>query len=90
MNVQKLKQMGYRVDIIHSRIRDINALGKPEIAARGGNTIAVLKKSGHIYRGEAICSKDDNYCKSTGRKVALARALAKIPSLRDKVPNLFV
>ena len=29
--------------------------------------------------GSAVCSKDDNFCRATGRKIALTRALQNYP-----------
>ncbi len=89
MNVQQLKNLGYQVKIIHNR-RMQSDFTDYIILPRGGMTNAVIQKDGKIYAGAARCSDKDNYCKSTGRKVALARAMAKCEFLREKVPNLFL
>jgi hypothetical protein len=91
MNVQQLKNLGYQVKIIHNRRMEVDYDNQETyILPRGGATNAVLQKDGRVYDGVAICSDKDNYCKDTGRKVALARAMAKCEFLREKVPNLFL
>ena len=91
MNVQQLKNLGYQVKIIHNRRMELDeATWDYTILPRGGATNAILQKDGKSFDGIAICSDKDNYCKATGRKVALARAMAKCEFLREKVPNLFL
>lgn len=91
MNVQQLKNLGYQVKIIHNRRMELDeTTWDYTILPRGGATNVTLVKDGKAYGGIALCSDKDNYCKSTGRKVALARAMAKCEYLREKVPNLFL
>ncbi len=91
MNVQQLKKLGYQVKVIHNRRMELDEETYDyTVLPRGGATHVALIKDGKSYAGIAVCSDKDNYCKSTGRKVALARAMAKCEFLREKVPNLFV
>ena len=39
-----------------------------------GMTICVILREGRMYHGEALCSKKDQFQKSVGRKLSLARA----------------
>jgi len=42
----------------------------------GTDTICVLENNGEILsHGQASCSPKDNFCRATGRKLSLARAL---------------
>ena len=41
--------------------------------------------------GKAVCSPEDNFCKATGRKVALTRALRTLPrDLRKEVWDTYL
>lgn len=43
---------------------------------KGGCTVAVVKTpDGRRFAGFALCSKSDNFCKNTGRCIALGRAI---------------
>lgn len=90
MNVQQLKNLGYQVKIIHNRRIEHDAWFNPHLLPKGGSTNVILEKDGRTYGGIALCSDKDNYCRATGRTVALARAMAKCEGLREKVPNLFL
>lgn len=45
-----------------------------EVNPKGGQTVCSMKIDGEEYIGLAFCSKMDNFCKKTGRKIALLRA----------------
>lgn len=46
------------------------------IGAKGGLTLVQVEfADGNVARGAARCSPRDNYCKATGRNIALGRAL---------------
>jgi hypothetical protein len=98
MRVEDLKARGYDVDIIHQRWHlDKNGFvtsfsSDGEVTSRGGRTIAVITNHDRtkIYSGVALCSPEDNYCKETGRTIALARAMVQMEELRNKVVDLFV
>ena len=48
-------------------------------------TICEIDNSFEFWDGIAICSKNDNFCRNTGRKIALGRALQKLyPDDRSK------
>lgn len=38
-------------------------------------SIMVQEAKEHLYSGTARCSKKDNFCRETGRKISLARAM---------------
>ncbi len=94
MKISDLKKLGYKVTVVHNRRTEyIDVFGDDfslGFAPKGWTTNVVLEKDGKIYGGEAVCSDKDNYCRATGRTVALARAMAKCEALREKVPNLFL
>ncbi len=49
------------------------------IANFGGYTqISVVSPSGNMFKGESECSIYDNFCKKTGRDIALSRVIKKI------------
>lgn len=41
---------------------------------RTGQTVCVLLHDNRIFHGISTCSKDDQFCKDTGRNLALERA----------------
>lgn len=41
---------------------------------RTGQTLCVLMHDGRIFHGMSTCSNDDQFCKTTGRNLALTRA----------------
>lgn len=43
-----------------------------------GQTICVMLHDGKIFHGMSTCSKEDQYCKKTGRELARDRVLARI------------
>lgn len=45
---------------------------------RTGQTLCVLLHDGKIFHGMSTCSKDDQFCKDTGRKIALIRAQSSV------------
>ena len=49
---------------------------------RGGATIVVLDLPERRIIGTAVCSENDNYCRKTGRDIALGRALRQAGLLR--------
>jgi hypothetical protein len=44
------------------------------VSAKGGQTVCAMKIDGNEYIGLAFCSKQDNFCKESGRKIAVLRA----------------
>jgi hypothetical protein len=83
--LEQVEGLGLRVYFVHirnlqyggqstaRRARDMNNT----LAARGGVTVAVLRndRGRNFVQGVAHCSTQDNYCKATGRRIALHRAL---------------
>jgi hypothetical protein len=92
MVINELKSVGYGVDIIHERLVEYtgNELEwrEPRISSRGGRTIAVLTHNGKVVSGVALCALEDNYCKKSGRKIALKRAMLQVPELKRLIGNL--
>lgn len=72
-----LQDEPYHIRVFHSRVRDEN--GVP--SARGGSTTVVLQSHKHgpeVAAATAYCSEKDNFCRRTGRNVAIGRALKKL------------
>jgi hypothetical protein len=83
LSVHNLRRMGYKVKVWHTR----NEIEKQhfggfsyELDPHGGMTEVEVydmddQKS---YVGTALCSDKDNYCRKTGVKIALGRALKQM------------
>jgi hypothetical protein len=96
MNVAELRRSGYKVRVSHYRrvakldrfkVHWYYAHQKFAItdlwewcSQKGGLTIVDLTFNNKTFSGESICSKNDNFCKKTGVKLALERALKKLPN----------
>lgn len=79
MTVQELRNLGYKVRVLHFRERffkprmdtSINGYESP----KGGHTRVIIDSpNGNHYEGTAICSKRDNYNKKLGVKIAIGRS----------------
>ncbi len=57
-------------DISYNRYVDKDSNVNP----KGGQTVCSMKIDGNEYIGLAFCSKKDNFCKKSGRKIAMLRA----------------
>ena len=66
-----LKQMGYRVDVIHVRFVD----GSLNISPKGGRTEVTLTDELGSIMGCADCSLLDNFNRKIGFQIAAGRAL---------------
>ncbi len=64
------------LDVKHYRLKEWQN-GKEAIASKGGATSVFLLINGEKFSGKAVCSHLDNYCRKTGRKLALVRAFRK-------------
>lgn len=86
MNVQELRNQGYKVKVFHNRL--YNGYHKWQVGgheyiqrntpvdpdSKGGSTeIVIDSPSGEHFHGVAICSKKDNFNKKLGVKIALGR-----------------
>ena len=87
MTVQQLRNAGYKVRVLHNRL--YNGYHRWQVGARdhavlsgvpidpdskGGSTqIIIDSPTGDHFEGIAICSKQDNYDKKLGVKIALGR-----------------
>lgn len=91
MTVQQLRNMGYKVRVLHCRLYNgyhtwqvggheyiqRNAPVDPD--AKGGSTQVVIDSpTGEHFQGLAICSKKENYNKKMGVRIALGRSGVKI------------
>ena len=85
MTIQQLRNMGYKVKVLHNRLYNgyhawqvgsrIHIDGIIEPDSKGGSTqIIIDSPSGEHFRGLAICSKKDNYDKKMGVRIALGRS----------------
>lgn len=85
MNIQQLRNEGYKVRVLHHRLYNgyhkwqvgdkSNYGGSPiDPDSKGGSTeIIIDSPSGEHFQGVAICSKKENYNKKLGVKIALGR-----------------
>lgn len=93
---------GIIVDINHSRymfvndgapiLIDMKHVAKADrqyLMARGGVTeVSLTFPDGLTFIGQAICSQEDNFSRSTGINIALSRALAKHKIQRESLKEL--
>ena len=82
--VKSLRQSGYKVKIIHHRVREKQIFsGKFDErmgdSAKGGRTeLFLISPEGIQVKAEAKCSPKDNYCRRTGVAICLGRALKEL------------
>lgn len=82
--VKSLRQSGYKVKIIHHRVREKQVFsGKFDErmgdSAKGGKTeLLLISPEGIQVKAEAKCSPKDNYCRRTGVAICLGRALKEL------------
>lgn len=67
-NIESLDIRYYRVKVWDDK------MFKEILASKGGATKVTLTINNTEFSGKAICSHSDNYCRKTGRKLALVRA----------------
>lgn len=85
--VQELRNNGYKVKVMHNRLyngrfkwqrpnidnQSFGCIIDPD--PKGGSThIIIDSPTGSRYEGIAICSKEDNYHKKLGVRIALGRS----------------
>ena len=63
--------------VTHNRLRNDCRARIEGIESNGGFTKVDVVIGIRIFSGEAVCSLDDNFCKKTGRDLALIRAFRK-------------
>ena len=63
----------YRIRVSHHRERDENGKALP----RGGVTVVVFEDENRapVAAAQAFCSPKDNFCRRTGRNVAIGRVI---------------
>lgn len=78
MTVQELRNMGYKVRVLHYRnFMEKQSFGgiREFLLPKGGKTKLVIDAlNGDHFEGEAVCSKLDNYNKRLGIRIALGRS----------------
>lgn len=79
MTVQELRNRGYKVRVLHIRDRifkrrmDTSPYGSE--SPKGGTTHVIIDSpNGEHYEGIARCSKQDNYNKKLGVRIAIGRS----------------
>ena len=89
MNVQDLRNAGYKVKVLHFRDPVLPFKGdfrdyiKHPKRPKGGSTRVIIDSpSGDHFEGEARCSDKENYDKKLGVRIALGRS-----GVYDKVSN---
>lgn len=86
--VKELRQSGYKVKCLHFRNKTNILAGQwleyPINAPKGGKTeVHIISPEGVKASGEAKCSNKENYCRKTGVKIALGRALKALEKERN-------
>lgn len=91
MTVQQLRNMGYKVRVLHNRL--YNGYHKWQVGAKdsaknygpldpdskGGSTQVIIDSpNGEHFQGLAMCSKKENYNKKMGVRIALGRSGVKV------------
>ena len=85
MTVQELRNKGYKVKVLHHRLYNgkfkwqavDNYIGGGIIDpdTKGGSThIIIDSPNGNHFEGVALCSREDNYDKKLGVRIALGRS----------------
>lgn len=82
--VKSLRQKGYRIKVLHSRREawdEENGVIDRRYHEKGGSTeVRIFSDSNKwITTGNSVCSIKDNYDRKQGVRIALGRALDKIP-----------
>lgn len=75
--VETLRKQGFKVAVFHRR-RYNHKLVQPLLPYGGKTEVVVTDLEGNTATGKARCSKEDAYCKKTGVRIALDRALQKL------------
>jgi len=60
---------------------------KDKNGKRTGHTVAVVLREGMMFYGEALCSEADQFCKKSGRDLALARAEERYQRYLDRTQS---
>lgn len=78
MTVKQLRNMGYKVRVLHYReYIETQSFGgiREYLSPKGGSTQVIIDSpNGEHFIGEAICSKKENYNKKLGVRIALGRS----------------
>lgn len=68
-------------------------LGSTEVSFRHlkdtGRTICTVVSKGKAYHGTATCSKEDNFCRNTGRKISMTKALDRTALTKKQRTNVW-
>ena len=83
MNVT-VDDLEYEIMFRHSQVRE-NYPGRFGISGSTICFITVSENHPEVAVGAALCSSKDNFCRATGRKISLGRALLKaFPNKEDR------
>jgi hypothetical protein len=82
--VKSLRQKGYKVRVFHSRLvveSEEDEITTRRFNERGGSTeVQIFNDTGSwVTTGNAVCSDKENYDRKKGVRIALGRALDKMP-----------
>lgn len=73
----------------HFRLIERNLFGKPTICNMGGFTFAYVEDGDQCLVAVAQCSKNDNFCRKTGRDLAAVRLATPMKVSQSEV-NRFI
>lgn len=74
ITVSQLRKFGYKVAVRHFRYYSDKS-GKHIMNPKGGMTALIIDSPhGEHFEGLAVCSKEDNYNKKLGVRIALGRS----------------
>lgn len=69
-DVERLRKAGFKVRVMHHRLMNLDG-----IKARGGKTVVeITTPNGETLVGMARCSRNENFNKRLGVRIALGRA----------------
>lgn len=78
--VKSLRQKGYRVRVFHTRRWIVDPEYGDRVHERGGHTeVEIYQDETFVTSGTARCSNKENYDRKKGVRIALGRALDKMP-----------
>lgn len=82
--IHELRKKGYKVRVIHHK--KVSELDPYHHLAKRLTQIDIRDLNGHEFTGIARCSKQDEYNRKMGNKIALGRALKHMSVFSEKIP----
>lgn len=79
--VKSLRQKGYKVRVFHTRryIADENGQFREPHPTGGSTEVQIYQEDKIVTQGDSRCSDKENYDRKKGTRIALGRALDKLP-----------